>query len=97
MKKTSDLYKILLSESIKIITEEGEESVEEDDGIKILCKSLGFTKNDDGTFTAIEIKRKTYECPKCHKHNAFYREVGSDTDYNTIELYCPDCHYSEEK
>jgi DNA-directed RNA polymerase subunit M/transcription elongation factor TFIIS len=42
-------------------------------------------------------KKKTYKCPKCGSDRAFYREVGADTDYNCMELKCPDCNYSEEK
>jgi hypothetical protein len=40
--------------------------------------------------------RPTKECPKCHKNNAYTREIGSDTDYNSMEFYCPDCKYSKE-
>lgn len=37
-----------------------------------------------------------HECPECHGQNARWREVGADTDYNHMELRCPDCGHTKE-
>lgn len=39
------------------------------------------------------IPQKTYECPKCKKQNAYYKEIHPDTGMDEIVLFCPDCHY----
>ena len=58
-----------------------------------LRKILGFDENDK----PITIKRKTYNCKKCGKNNAYYKEEHPDTDMNEIVFHCPDCGYEEEK
>ena len=37
-----------------------------------------------------------YECPRCHKTNAYYKEIHPDTDINEIVLHCPECKYEGE-
>jgi len=39
----------------------------------------------------VPTERKTYTCPKCRGHRAYYEELHADTDMDEILLYCPDC------
>jgi len=50
---------------------------------EILAKEYGFRFK--------KIKAKTFQCPKCKKDGAYFREEHPDTDMNEIVKYCPDC------
>lgn len=67
-------------------------------------KSLGLKYKDflacfglDENFKNSKIKRKTFDCPKCHKKNATKREAHADTGMDDIVMECPDCRYSSDK
>ena len=44
----------------------------------------------------VPVEPKKYNCPKCKKGNAYYKEFHPDTSMNCIELYCPDCGFSDD-
>ena len=87
MRKTSKIFQTLLSESVRIEVagQSGEERIND------FLSKFGMGPNYKPK------EKKTVECPKCKSKNAYYREAHADTDMNCMELYCPDCKYSEEK
>ena len=43
-------------------------------------------------------ERKTFECEKCHKHNAYWKEIHPDVPgMNEMVLYCPDCGHQKSQ
>lgn len=40
---------------------------------------------------------KLYDCPKCSKKSAYYKEIHADTSMNDVVLYCPECNFRGDK
>jgi len=82
------MYKALPGVEFRTATSEEKESEEK---INDFLAKFGIGPN------YIPEPPKTYECPRCKKHNAVFEEVHPDTDMNEILLCCPDCGYSGAK
>ena len=60
-------------------------TTEDENIIDTLAAMLGFGPKYKPTVTP------KYECPKCHKIVAYYKEIHPDTGMDEMVLYCQEC------